>query len=445
MRTTLSTLPAPVGILGFGVEGQSTLQWLRTQGIHDIIVLDAKPQTLDGVRVSSGENYLDALKDCVTVVRSAGVNPLLQELLRFQMNGGQVTSQVELFLERTRSKCVVGVTGTLGKGSCVTMIEHILKAQDVPCKIGGNYGVAALDLLSDETPERISLLELSSFQLMTQQCSPHIAVVLKTTSEHLDWHRSVEEYRDAKANLVRYQKPQDICVFSEDAPGSREIAAQGRARKFRFGHGADCDAVIEGETLRLGSAELKLAECAVPGIHQLENMGAAALAVQALGISPVVALAALKSYAGLTYRLEYKGSHQGIAFYNDSYATRPEAALAAAASMKQPFAMILGGSEKHADFAEMASGIAGLPLLRGIALIGQTTGRLRTALESAGYAGPLSDHSGLEEAFLWGCNQVQGGGAVLLSPACASFGLFANYKERGKRFDELVERFRSHE
>lgn len=437
-ETPLST---PIGILGFGVEGQSTLQWLKAQGISDIIVLDAKPQSIDGVKVVSGENYLDGLKDCVTVVRSAGVNPLMQELLRFQMNGGLVTSQVELFLEHTRSKCVVGVTGTLGKGSCVTMIEHILKEQGLSCKIGGNYGVAALDLLSDESPDRISLLELSSFQLMTQQRSPQVAVVLKTTSEHLDWHRSVEEYRDAKANLVRYQRPSDTCVYLQDAEGSCEIAAQGRARKLRFGHAPECDAVIAGETLRIGSAVLQLSDCAVPGIHQLENMGAAALAVQALGVPSEKALAALKTYPGLIYRLENKGTHKGITFFNDSYATRPEAAMAAAASMKVPFALILGGSEKHADFAEMAAGIASLPALQGIALIGQTAGRLRVALESAGYTGALVDHPGLEGAFAWSCNKVSSGGAVLLSPACASFGLFANYKERGKRFDELVKEF----
>jgi UDP-N-acetylmuramoylalanine--D-glutamate ligase len=318
------------------------------------------------------------------------------------------------------------------------MIEHILKNEGIACKIGGNYGVAALDLLSDETPDRVSLLELSSFQLMTQQRSPQIAVILKTTSEHLDWHRSVEEYRDAKANLVRYQKPSDTCVYLQDAEGSREIAAQGRSHKLRFGHSKECDVVIEDESIRAGETMLKLADCAVTGIHQLENMAAAALAVQPLGVSFAKAFQALKSYAGLTYRLEFKGTYQGISFYNDSYATRPEAAMAAAASMKQPFALILGGSEKHADFAEMSSLIAGLSLLKGIALIGQTAGRLRSSLEASGYTGPLTDHPGLEEAFAWSCSQVQGGGAVLMSPACASFGLFANYKERGKRFDELV-------
>ena len=434
-------LSEPVGILGFGVEGQSTLRFLRSIGIADIIVLDQKSVQVEGVRTSSGEQYLDGLKDCTTVVRSAGVNPLLPELLRFQMNGGQVTSQVELFLDRTRSQQVVGVTGTLGKGSCVTMIAHILDAAKRPCKIGGNYGVAALDLLEDETPERITLLELSSFQLMTLQHSPQVAVVLKTTSEHLDWHRSVEEYRDAKANLVRYQKKTDTCVYFDDAEGSRDIAVQGRGVKLRFGHDTACQAVIAGESLRIGNDVLALQDCAVPGVHQLENMGAALLAVQALGMPIAPAMKALQSYAGLTYRLENKGRHHGIAFFNDSYATRPEAAMAAARSMREPFVLILGGSEKHADFAELAQCLAGLSHLSAISLIGQTAPRLRSALQSAGYSGILEDHQTLEDAFAWSVLKMQSGGAVLMSPACASFGLFANYKERGKRFDQLLSEF----
>lgn len=439
-------LPTPVGILGFGVEGQSTLRWLRAQGISDIIILDQKPVEVEGVgvecvKVVSGSKYLDGLKDCASVVRSAGVNPLTQELLRFQMNGGQVSSQVEIFLEQTKSKTVVGVTGTLGKGSCVTMIEHILLAAQKPCKVGGNYGVAALDLLADETPDRVSLLELSSFQLMTQQRSPQVAVVLKTTSEHLDWHRSVEEYRDAKANLVRYQKPADTCVYLDDSEGSREIAAQGRARKLRFGHASDCNAQISETSVRIGSDELKLADCIVPGIHQLENMAGALLAAQCLGIPVAQGMNALHTYRGLTYRLEPKGTYKGISFFNDSYATRPEAALAAASSMQQPFALILGGSEKNADFAELATGLVACANLRGIALIGQTAGHLRDALQAKDIKASLVDHATMESAFAWCCEQVQGGGAVLLSPACASFGLFANYKERGKRFDELVKGF----
>src|SRR5574344_715694 len=200
------------------------------------------------------------------------------------MNGGILTSQVQLYLERTNAKTVIGVTGTLGKGSTVSMIRHGLQSCGAPCAIGGNFGVPALDLLPQDSPERISILELSSFQLMTLSVSPHIAVVLRVSTEHLDWHRSVEEYRDAKANLVRWQKSCDFCIYMKDAAPSEKIASESAARKYSVSY-KDGDAVIEGETLRVDRAELRLADCKTRGVYQLENMAAAALACKAAGFA----------------------------------------------------------------------------------------------------------------------------------------------------------------
>lgn len=442
-------LAEPVGILGFGVEGRSTLRYLLSQGVRRIAILDKGKVETDSlpaganVETFTGERYLDGLAHCKTIVRSAGVYPLQMPLLNFQMQGGCVTSQIELFFERTRTPRIVAVTGTLGKGSCVSMIAHCLDALGVPNALGGNFGVAALDLLENQTTGQVAILELSSFQLMTMPYSPPIAVVLKTTSEHLDWHRSIEEYRDAKANLVRWQRSTDVCVYNADAEGSAWIASQGSARKWAFGTGASNDVRIGDGFLEFMGLRLDLAECAAQGLHQLENMAAALLALKALGCAPAACITALKSYQNLKYRLQFNGEKGGIAFFNDSYATRPEATMAAARSMDRPFALILGGSEKHADFTELAQALVALPLLRGIALIGQTAERLQVALYAAGCSVPLTQHPDLEAAFAWSCATAAVGGAVLMSPACASFGLFANYKVRGERFDALVEAYPS--
>jgi len=438
-------LAEPVGILGFGVEGQSTLRFLLRQGITRVAILDKNPVDSSllpaecQVELFSGDRYMDGLAYCKTVVRSAGVNPLQKPLFDFQMSGGVLTSQIELFMERSRSPRIVGVTGTLGKGSCVSMIAHCLEALSVPYALGGNFGVAALDLLESQTENQVAILELSSFQLMTLPVSPPVAVVLKTTSEHLDWHRSVEEYRDAKANLVRWQRSGDVCVYNADSEGSTWIASQGGARKWSFGSLMDYNARVGDGFVEVAGLRLALADCAAQGLHQLENMAAALLALKALGCDTEACMDALKSYKNLKYRLQYDGEKGGIAFYNDSYATRPEAAIAAARSMNRPFALILGGSEKHADFTELAQVLATLPLLRGIALIGQTAERLDGALVASGCAVARVRHEGLEQAFSWCCTIAGSGGAVLMSPACASFGLFANYKVRGERFDALYE------
>ncbi|MGM9983271.1 MAG: UDP-N-acetylmuramoyl-L-alanine--D-glutamate ligase [Fibrobacter intestinalis] len=438
-------IAAPVGILGFGIEGKSTLRYLVRKGIREIVVMDKNPVELPElpadvhVKIFSGEKYMDGLKNAVTVVRSAGVYPLQKEIFHFQMNGGALTSQIEIFLKETKSRSVVGVTGTLGKGSTVSMIRHALNACGIPSEIGGNFGVPALDLLENETPDRISILELSSFQLMTLPVSPHVAVVLRVSTEHLDWHKSVEEYRDAKANLVRWQKRGDFCVYIRDAEPSAAIARESGAQKLCYGS-RDADAVFSSDSLKIDGCTLKLADCKKIGSFQLENMAAALLAVKALGADVPTALQSLKNYESLKFRMEFKGEKKGIVFYNDSYATRPDATMAAVKSMNRPFALILGGSEKNADFSELARTLAGIKNLKRIALIGATAERMQDALRQVETSMPMKIFSGLDEAFADACS-VGNGGAVLLSPACASFGLFKNYKARGEAFDKLVDAF----
>lgn len=438
-------IAAPVGILGFGIEGKSTLRYLVRKGIREIVVMDKNPVELPElpadvhVKIFSGEKYMDGLKNAVTVVRSAGVYPLQKEIFHFQMNGGALTSQIEIFLKETKSRSVVGVTGTLGKGSTVSMIRHALNACGIPSEIGGNFGVPALDLLENETPDRISILELSSFQLMTLPVSPHVAVVLRVSTEHLDWHKSVEEYRDAKANLVRWQKRGDFCVYIRDAEPSAAIARESGAQKLCYGF-RDADAVFSSDSLKIDGCTLKLADCKKIGSFQLENMAAALLAVKALGADVPTALQSLKNYESLKFRMEFKGEKKGIVFYNDSYATRPDATMAAVKSMNRPFALILGGSEKNADFSELARTLAGIKNLKRIALIGATAERMQDALRQVETSVPMKIFSGLDEAFADACS-VGNGGAVLLSPACASFGLFKNYKARGEAFDKLVDAF----
>ncbi|MCQ2091547.1 MAG: UDP-N-acetylmuramoyl-L-alanine--D-glutamate ligase [Fibrobacter sp.] len=449
-----NNLVSPVGILGFGVEGQSTLRYLFREGVKDIVVMDKNPVNLPevpagvNVKVCSGENYLEGLKDCVTVVRSAGVYPMSQELFKFQMNGGMMTSQIQLFLEQTKSNKTVGVTGTLGKGSTVSMISHILDKCGKANIIGGNFGVPALDLLEDDSADRISILELSSFQLMTLSVSPDVGVVLRVSTEHLDWHQSVEEYRDAKANLVRWQKNAGTCIYLKDAAPSAKIAGESPAKSKLSVSVADGEngsndgnAVIEGSTLTIGNDKLFLSDCKVRGIYQLENMAAATLACTALGIKVADAFEALKSYETLPFRMEFKGEKNGIEFYNDSYATRPDATIAATGSMKRPFALILGGSEKNADFTELSEILVkDRPNLKRVALIGATAERMLEDLKKAGVdaAGiKTAIFPTLEEAFADSL-AIGEGGTVIMSPACASFGLFKNYKVRGQVFDKLA-------
>lgn len=443
------SLIQPVGILGFGVEGESSLRYLLRQGIQKIIILDRGEVQLPldlpsevSVRVFSGEDYLRGLPDCITVIRSAGVYPLIPELLKFQMDGGILTSQTEIFMQEVSPEKVIGVTGTFGKGSTVSMVEHIFQKMNIPCKVGGNFGIPALDLLETHSENRYSILELSSFQLMTLPVSPHIGVVLHVSTEHLDWHRHVDEYRDAKANLVRFQKRDDYCIYNQNIAASKKIAEASGGIHLAFGNSKTSNAVVSENSVTLDGIILNLNECEVRGKYQLENMAAALLICKALRLDIETAMNALKTYQALPLRMEFRGEFSGIEFYNDSYATRPEATIAAVKSMNRPFALILGGSEKHADFTELAQYLAQNQNLKQIALIGATAKRLFETLLEARFSGKLKVFEDFQSAFDFS-TAIGEASAVLLSPACASFGLFKNYKERGEIFNQMIEKWRS--
>jgi UDP-N-acetylmuramoylalanine--D-glutamate ligase len=456
----------PIAILGYGAEGKSTLAHLLRGGYHDLVVLDknapAEPLPA-GVRGVFGPEYLDALKHVRTAFRSPGLRPFVPALEAFQKDGGTLTSQVEAAFRLLGRDRIVGVTGTVGKGTCCSLLSAMLDAAEIPHRLAGNIGVPPLDALYRNSAGALPhkawlLLELSSFQLSTvaqETGSPRIAVVLRTTSEHLDWHATQNEYWDHKANLTRYQEPEDTCVFFADVPGSRAIGLAGRGRKVAVGADSEVRLSETSVDWDAGDLHLLLSETNMTGAFNLENVGAAAAAAIALGASPAAVRAGARAFSPLEHRIEFvreivrEGSR--VRYYNDSYATRPEAALAAVKALAGPggsdLGLILGGSDKFADFSEFAAALATEPRLRAIALIGQTGPRLEEELRAAGalegraFLRIESKDRPLEESleFLHGeIGRNGAAGAILLSPACASFGLFANYKERGYAFKRLV-------
>ena len=472
-------LQEPIGVLGYGVEGQSTCRFLLERGFKDITVFDrSAPKDLDmrlrHAAAGPDGNYLEGLAAMRTVFRSAGVRPDLPELEAFAAAGGTLTSQVGLAFHLAGRERIIGVTGTVGKGTCCSILHAMLAASGIKAKLGGNIGVPALDLAASLASDEFLILELSSFQLSALPVSPKVAVVLRTTSEHLDWHASQEEYWLHKANLAAHQEKDDLLVYCADAPGSAWIAGQGRARKLAYGKSSGSEThpeaagkppeihlaanalewVTRGFTLSLNDTRLK-------GAFNLENLAPAAAVALELGADPAKVKAAAAAFQGLEHRLEFVREHRGIAFYNDSYATRPEATLGAVEALKDaPLGLILGGSEKHADFRELADAIASSGHVKAIALIGQTADRLQAELRRAGVgrhggAGPAGEcdmrpFGSLEAAleFLVEALDAKTGGksdkaggspSIALSPACASFGMFENYKERGKAFKRLVQ------
>lgn len=469
-------------MLGYGVEGRSTCRFLLDRGYRDITVFDrVAPADLDPrVRYAGAGaegDYLAGLPGMRTVFRSAGARPDLPAIRDFLARGGVLTSQVGYAFALVGRERIIGVTGTVGKGTCCSILHAMLSESGIKARLGGNIGVPALDLAASLEKDEILLLELSSFQLSALPVSPRVAVVLRTTSEHLDWHLSREEYWRHKARIAARQVPGDLLVHCADAPGSAFIAGPGSAegaggiRRIAYGKpvpgGAAPDIRIGPDALDWVTRgfTLSLAETRLKGAFNLENLAAAAAVALELGADPAKVKAAAAGFQGLEHRLEFVREHGGLAFYNDSYATRPEATLGAVEALKDaPLGLILGGSEKHADFGELADAIASSGHVEAVALIGQTSERLRAELARAGFgrragarpagAGPGSLRlcGSLEEALgflveaMGGSGMAPGPGgeagrkgSIALSPACASFGMFENYKQRGKAFKRLVQ------
>lgn len=447
--------PCGAHVVGGGVEGLSTVRFLAAAGVAPLVLRDRNPDLVapEGVETVTGDGYLEGIPAEATVMRSAGIRPDLPAFARHRAAGGRVLSQLRLFLalyrkERPRGR-VVGVTATMGKGTICTILSGMLSAAGQPHALLGNIGKAMLDLfLETEIPE-VVVLELSSFQLSdlgpgdglaVAESAVDIALFGHVTLEHLDWHKDQIEYWDAKANLAAHQTEDHWAVHLDAEPGSVFCGMASDSMRRTLGDAGEI--VLRDKALldHDGSRLLELAELKVPGVFQLENCGLAWLAARCLELPEEAILRGAKEFAGLRHRLMWAGEAKGIRYYNDSYATRPEATLAAAQALADaPLALILGGSDKGVDFGELAAGLRACRGLVHVSLIGATAGRLREALEKAGAPTfALADFPGLEPA-LEACEAaLPSGGAVLLSPACASFGLFANYKERGEAFLRLA-------
>ncbi len=475
-----------LAILGFGREGRSLLRFLRNRGLtqkitrthaeeNEIWVLDKNLETRipRGVKAQLGKNYLKNLKRFDIVFRSPGIPYLSPEIQKAKKAGVEISSPTKLFFEELRGPTqnerrltqtffrvsprsvrvsqrpiLIGVTGTKGKGTTSTLIYKILKAAGKDVYLAGNIGTPALDLLSNTqiNADNYVILELSSFQLIDMERSPHIAVVLMVTSEHLDWHANVKEYVAAKANIVRFQSPNDYAVIANDYPRSMSYAQKTKACVFMFSRNKEVKKgtwVEHGYFLfRNGTKKEKVCrtrELRIPGEHNWENAGAAITATKILGVKNTIIAKAIRNFKGLEHRLEFVANVKGVKYYNDSYATTPETAEVAIAAFDAPKILILGGSHKDSDFTRLGRVISHSKTIKAIIGISKEWPLIKRHIKNP------------RIRIIEGCNNMKQivqkahavaapGDVVLLSPACASFGMFKNYTERGKQFKKMVKR-----
>lgn len=382
-----------------------------------------------------------------------GIRPRSATILRARERDVPILTEIGLFF-RLCGATIVGVTGTKGKSTTTTLIGRTLERGPRRVLVGGNIGRSVIDELPTLGRDDIVVLELSSFQLETLGRSPHVAVVTNILEDHLDHHGTREAYVAAKANILRWQGSRDVAVLNLDDPATLAIhtGASSEVRGFSLAlrprRGAYLDAgdrlVLVGggrEAVVCGAAELQ-----VPGRHNVANALAAAVVGQAFDV-PVEAIAdVLRSFEGLPHRLEAVGERDGVLWVNDSQGTTPYATIPALSAHGRLPVVILGGVGKDADFTDLGREV--VARARGAVLIGQAADEIAAAIEAARRASPgtgpiVRRAKDLGEAVEQARTLAQPGDVVLLSPACASFDMFASYEERGERFRELVREFAS--
>ncbi len=444
-----------VAILGLGMEGLSTAKFLKDKGAH-LVVLDRKGKdemspsyvkTLDtlGVQWVLGSQYLDDLTSYDVVIRTPGIPYTHRKLQEAILHGVSVTSHTKLFFDLCPGE-IIGVTGTKGKGTTASLIYEMLRSSGKDVFLGGNIGTPPLDFLPQLTKDSIVVLELSSFQLQDMDKSPHIAVMLMVTSEHLDYHKDIDEYINAKRNLLRHQLPSDIAILNRDYPVTNEsdILTEGKVLFVSREREVDEGCFLRNNAIwtKLAGSEQKIIDTAdilLPGRHNLENVCAAVLAASLAGASQKALVSVLRSFKGLVHRLQLVRTVNNVRYYDDSFSTTPETAIAAIQAFKAPEILILGGSSKGSDFTGLGKVIREAENIKAIIGIGDEWEEIKSKIKNQrSKILMVEGATSMQQVVQAAAKIASPGDVVLLSPACASFGMFQNYKERGDKFQHEV-------
>lgn len=445
-----------IAVLGYGVEGKAMVNYLLEHEYHNLTVcdqnVDLKAEMPQGVSVNLGPRYLEDLDKFDVIFRSPGIKYLDPYVQLAVQKGVEMSSPTQFFIDQCPCP-IVGVTGTKGKGTTCTLIFEMLKKNEwksgVDLFLGGNIGQCPMEFLDNLKRSSLVILELSSFQLQDLKKSPRYAVMLNTTSDHLDYHVDRDEYLQAKEKLLIGQNKKSVAVLNKDYEYIKYYAplVNGSLKwvsvKEKVKDGAY---VMNGEIYysKKGKSEkiAAVSEVALIGSHNLENILPAVTISKELGVPGEACHEVIKEFKNLPYRLQFTREVGGIKFYNDSYSTTPGTSMAAVDSFEEPTVLIAGGYDKGADYNDWAVKILTKPNLHTVILMGATAEKMEKALidaenklgEAQVYPTKILRRNNMEDAVVDAYAESDEGGVVVLSPAAASFDMYKNYKERGNEF-----------
>jgi UDP-N-acetylmuramoylalanine--D-glutamate ligase len=373
------------------------------------------------------------------IIPSPGVPadaPLLQAA---RAKGVTIWSEIELAY-RFRQGKLIGITGSNGKTTTTSLVEHILRSAAFPTILAGNIGTPLISCVDRMTPDTITVVELSSFQLeLIQEFRTDISVFLNLTPDHLDRHHSMELYSKAKARIFENQREEDFAILNADDPRTAPLAPTGPhvywfSRKQRTAQGASlCGDEIVFRSDGKEDVVLKRQEVALPGTHNLENVLAAIAATRIAGASAKSIAEGVRSFAGVEHRLEFVREINGVRYYNDSKATNVDATLKALNAFPGRILVILGGKDKGSDYTVLQTPLRERAILA--LLIGAAADKIASEIDGAV---AIERARTLDNAVAVASQAARAGDVVLLAPACASFDQFENYEHRGRVFKALV-------
>ena len=442
-----------VAVVGIGVSNTPLIRMLLREGIA-VTACDKRTREQlgeladkleqGGACLQLGEQYLEGLTQDI-IFRTPGLRPDVPQLARAVERGSVLTSEMEVFFQVCPCP-ITAVTGSDGKTTTTTIIAKLLERAGYTVHVGGNIGHPLLCEAGEMQPDHYAVLELSSFQLMTMTCSPHIAVVTNLAPNHLDVHKDMAEYVAAKENIFRHQKAGDVAVFNFDNDITRAqgqgvadraiyFSRQSEPEKGVFLRGEDIVCRdSRGERTVMSTADIKL-----PGVHNVENYMAAIAAVNGLVPDHVIRDFA-REFGGVEHRIELVRTYHGVRYYNDSIASSPSRTTAGLRSFKEKVILIAGGYDKHIPFDALGGEI--VEHVKLLVLCGATAAKIRAAVENAPDYHPghpeILEVTPFQKAVETARDHAVAGDVVTLSPACAAFDQFKNFAERGKIFKAIV-------
>ena len=434
-----------IAVLGLGVSNRPLVRLLLEFGCDvtgcdrtereklDAEVLELEKQ---GCKLRLGDGYLDELQADV-VFRTPGMHPGNPALELLRSRGAEVTSEMEIFFEVCPCD-ILAVTGSDGKTTTTTLISEMLKAEGKTVWLGGNIGTPLLPLVRQMKQTDVAVVELSSFQLMDMQRSPRVAVVTNLSPNHLDVHKDMDEYVEAKKNIFRYQNANGRLVLNADNALTAAMTGNGTSRF--FSRQGKADAWVEnGVIFRDGVAVLKTADIVIPGVHNIENYMAAILAVEGMVSDETIRYVA-KTFGGVEHRIELVREKDGVRFYNDSIASSPSRTIAGLHSFTQKVILIAGGYDKQIPFDVLGPEIC--KSVKKLYLNGATAAKIRACVENTPDYQPgnpeIIDCGDFATAVHAAAAGAESGDVVLMSPACAAFDQFKNFMVRGDFYKKLV-------